>query len=159
MQDICPWSHQQPPFISADIIQKWYLIDVSAQKSWQLLHGAERSESYVNLASYDTVPVERQMNDSIWYTYPDNWLSHKVSPSQCSGGLFRRDTFSTLVWFIFTCPFPLSAYSSASKHMRKDLIDMWQVYLRLASVILRWGVCVYVQTIVSGILQLSYASQ
>lgn len=64
-----------------------WLMHLHRRNDWQWLDGPVRSESYVNLASYDKVPVARQMNDSIWYTYPNNRLSHKVSLSQYSGGL------------------------------------------------------------------------
>lgn len=77
------------------------------RNDWQVLDGAERSESYVNLASYDKAPVARQMNDSISYTYPDNWLSHKVSPAQYSGGLIRRGRHIS-TWDLISLHLPIS---------------------------------------------------
>lgn len=104
-----------------------WLMYLPRRNDWQLLDGAERSESYVNLASYDKVPVARQMNDSIWYTYPDNWLSHKVSPSQYSGGLIwkEREALFHLGFDLSSLAHFLSCRTSASKCICEGLIVVW----------------------------------
>lgn len=78
--------------------------------------GAERSESYVNLASYDKVPAARQMSDYILYIYPNNCLSHKVSPSQYSGGLISRASERPGERGFISAGFDLSSFANFLSH-------------------------------------------
>lgn len=83
----------------ADIIQKWYLIDVLTQKKSLPDSGWGRDESYVNLASYDKVPVARHIQANLTTV----WVTKRVLRSLQVGSFevtFTRFYLSTLAHFL-----------------------------------------------------------